>query len=195
MQRTRIHRFSLLFLVTAIIRTVQAAFTTPVCDFGNNLCVQQDSYGVWCFYSTLTTDVSTCDPPYSIPLAAHLTQDLSIAYYSPSGQFLGGTAYPVPGSGITYLCMSSLVAQGQYYTSCSEAPGDNEWRNDCSVDVAPSPVSDGCYGGVVRHFVVCLRPQIADFILCNTGSCTRVFHTLSYSHHRPRPKFRWWHRS
>ena len=43
----------------------------------------------------------------SIPLAAHLTQSLSIAYYSPSGQFLGGAAYPVPAVGLTYLCMSS----------------------------------------------------------------------------------------
>jgi len=141
--------FFLLLLLVCVLHTVRAAFTSPTCDTFQNVCVQKNSAGSWCLASTIVVRSTDCAPPYSVPLAAHLKQDLSIAYYSPTGQRLGGANYPVPQSAILYVCLSAQLGPAQYYTMCAQARRDNSWEAlGCQVDLAPSHISDGCYGKV-----------------------------------------------
>ena len=143
------------FLLLCVLHTVRAAFTTSVCNNGRQYCIQKDTAGSWCFASTLIIQAtaSSCGLPYSVALAAHLKQDLSIAYYSPRGERLGGADYPVPAGTIVYLCASAELEPGQYHTIVALVPGDNDWYPAaCHVNLAPSHVSDGCFGKVSVPF-------------------------------------------
>ena len=141
--------------VLSLISSVRAAFSTAICDsYGE--CVQKNAYGVWCFSTKYTSNYASCPSPWALPLQTHLNQNLSIAYYSPNGQFLGGTDYHVPGTGQTYLCMSARVDPNQNATLCVLAAMDNTWYIDkyCFVDVVPSATKDGCFNSGVSGSLV-----------------------------------------
>ena len=136
------------FLLLCLSHTSSAAFTMRVCDYFGDSCVQENTNGTWCFFSTVVAQSTNCSLPLSVPLAAHLKQDFSIAYYAPTGQRLGGVNYSVPTTTLLYLCLSAEVGPSQYYTACGQVSADNTFGSNCAVSVAPSPVSDGCYGVV-----------------------------------------------
>ena len=141
------------FLLLCVLHTVRAAFTIPVCNGNQQYCVQKNTAGSMCFASTLVVQNTACGLPYSVSLAAHLKQDLSIAYYSPTGERLGGADYPVPATTIVYLCTTAQLEPGQYHTMVALAHGDNTWDSPgCHVNLAPSHVSDGCFGRVSCPF-------------------------------------------
>ena len=153
MSRIRIIETTLSVLL--LISSVRAAFSTAHCDsYGE--CVQKNAYGVWCFSTKSTSNYASCSSPWALPLQTHLNQNLSIAYYSPNGQFLGGTDYHVPGTGQTYLCMSARVDPNQNATLCVLASMDNTWYIDkyCFVDVVPSATKDGCFNSGVSGSLV-----------------------------------------
>ena len=145
----------LLLLLVCVPHTALAAFTMPVCGPVQSFCVEKNSAGSWCLASTVVVTFKDCALPYSVPLAAHLKQDLSIAYYSPSGQRLGGANYPVPKLTILYICMTARLTPGQYHTICTQAQQDNGWDPySCQVNLGPSAVSDKCYGTVSVPFLL-----------------------------------------
>jgi len=141
-------------LLLCVLHTVRAAFTRSICNSSSQqYCVQKNPAGPWCFASTIVTQSTVCGLPHSIALAAHLKQDLSIAYYSPKGERLGGAEYPVPASTIVYLCASAELGPGQYHTMVALVLGDNDWNTPgCNVNLAPSHLSDGCFGKVSVPF-------------------------------------------
>lgn len=138
-------------LLVLLLHPAQAAFTQRTCETFNNYCVEANPQtGAWCFTSTIISRVTTCGAPYQAAFNTHLNEGIAIGYYSPSGQFLGGSNYPVPASGTTYLCASALVQDGSlttHFTRCSDVTRDNDlgYSDSCgSIGLGPARAA-GCY--------------------------------------------------
>jgi len=141
----------LLFFLT-FLSSVHAAFIGLTCNAAKTICVEQVSSGSVCFRSNISTSGWACEPPFYLPLQTHLNQGYSVAYYNPSGSFLGDWNYSLSTStnDTIYTCMSARVnlTSSRYVTLCAQAIGNNNWQGGgCEVDLAPANPIDGCYSG------------------------------------------------
>jgi len=131
---------------------VRAAFTGLTCDAAHDICVEASPNGAVCFYSNLSTTNWACPVPFNLPLQTHLSQEYSIAYYNPTGSFLGNWNYSLAAlvNDTIYVCMSARVnsTSSQYFTLCAQAIGDENWQGGgCEIDLVPANPIDGCYSG------------------------------------------------
>jgi hypothetical protein len=126
-----------------------SAFTAPQNFSGGS--VEQNSRGTWCFYPTTDRTNVTCQGPlahFNAVVESHLRHQVSVGYYNPAGERLGGAGYviPAPPTGRIQLCVSGDTG-GVPQTRCETVTGDNEIGSDPSCTVAQSQqnVTDRCY--------------------------------------------------
>jgi len=144
--------FTLLtFLLIHAPQVSKAAFTEPTSNGQDS--IQQNGEGTWCFYprANFKTDVACTgnDAQFEPVMEVHLSQGVSISYYAPSLERLGGAEYPVKTTqGHVFLCISGRALDGKYVTHCEITWSDNRFGKAsamCGLEIAQEEVTDGCY--------------------------------------------------
>jgi hypothetical protein len=148
----------LALLASCYVAPLHARFTQTTCWTGENTeCIEQNTRGSWCYVPTSgLTMATTCtgsSADFASVLEVHLTQGLSVAYYSGiDNTLLGGGDYPIPSNpGVIRLCVSGRSGDGNPQTLCVNALADNAFGNHpyCQVIRGQENVTDGCYAPVV----------------------------------------------
>jgi len=125
-----------------------SAFTAPQNFSGGS--IERNSRGTWCFYPTTHRTDLACRGPRSYlnaVLHSHLRQKVSVGYYNPAGERIGGAGYTIqtPATVIIHLCVSGDTGSPQ--TRCETVTRDNQIGSGpgCTVARVQNGVKDGCY--------------------------------------------------